>query len=373
MNTQFGEPLTRVDGKAKVTGAAKFSAEFAPANLAYGVLIQSTIASGRVSSIDVSAAKSAPGVITIVTRQNAPKFKPYPDQLTRKGAPGEARTPLENDAIHWSGQHLGVVVADTIERATHAASLVRIEYQSQKPMVWIEQADENSALHPEKFIGKENLQVKRGNVDAALATAAAKMDAVYSTPIENHNPIETYSTTAEWETPDKLLIHDSTRSIKQLQKVIANAFTLPLENVRIVSPFVGGAFGSKGFQWSHILLCVAAARETQRPVKITFARAQMFDSAGSRARTIQKFSIGADKSGKLVALRHATLTHSSPLAEYTEPCGNMSRMLYSCPTVDVSHRLLQLNLTTPCPMRAPGEAPGVFALECAIDQMAHKI
>src|SRR5207248_579793 len=148
---------------------------------------------------------------------------------------------------------------------------------------------------------------------------------------------------------------------KQLQKIIADAFTLPLVNVRIVSPFVGGAFGSKGFQWSHILLCAAAAREAKRSVKFTFTRPQMFDSAGSRARTIQKFSVGTDKSGKLLALRHATLTHSSPLAEYTEPCGNMSRMLYSCPNIDVSHRLLQLNLTTPCPMRAPGEAPGVGA------------
>lgn len=372
MNTQFGEPLTRVDGKLKVTGAAKYSAEFAPTNLVYGALIQSTIANGRVSKIDIAAAKSAPGVITIITHENAPKFKPYPDQVTRKGAPGEARTPLENDDVHWSGQHIGIVVADTFERAMHAASLVRVDYQNEKPIVWPEQADENTALHPEKFIGKENLQVKRGDVDAALATAAAKMDAVYSTPIENHNAIETYSTTAEWEAPDKLLVHDSTRSIKQLQKIIANAFTLPLESVRIVSPFVGGAFGSKGFQWSHILLCAAAAREVKRPVKVTFTRPQMFDSAGSRARTIQKFSVGTDKSGKLVALRHSTLTHSSPLAEYTEPCGNMSRMLYSCPNVDVSHRLLQLNLTTPCPMRAPGEAPGVFALECAIDEMANK-
>ena len=372
MNTQLGEPLTRVDGKVKVTGAAKFSAEFAPANLAHGALIQSTVAKGRVSKIDISAAKSAPGVITIITHENAPKFKPYPDQLTKKGAPGEARTPLENDDVHWSGQHLGVVVADSFERAMQAAMLVRVDYQTEKPIVWPEQADENSALRPEKFIGKENLQVKRGDVDAALATAAAKIDAVYSTPIENHNPIETYSTTAEWEAPDKLVLHDSTRSIKQLQKVIANAFTLPVENVRIISPFVGGAFGSKGFQWSHILLCAGAAREAKRPVKITFTRPQMFDSAGSRARTIQKFSVGADKIGKLVALRHSTLTHSSPVAEYTEPCGNMSRMLYSCPNVDVSHHLLQLNLTTPCPMRAPGEAPGVFALECAIDEMANK-
>jgi xanthine dehydrogenase YagR molybdenum-binding subunit len=169
-----------------------------------------------------------------------------------------------------------------------------------------------------------------------------------------------------------LLIHESTRGIKQLQKIVANAFGLPLENVRIVCKFVGGAFGSKAFQWSHTLLAAAASQLVQRPVKLTFARSQMFDSAGQRAHTDQHFSLGVDKVGKLVALRHATITHCSPVSEYTEPCGNMSRMLYSCPNVEVSHHLVRLNLTTPCPMRAPGEAPGVFALECALDELAHE-
>src|SRR5207249_6062631 len=140
----------------------------------------------------------------------------------------------------------------------------------------------------------------------------------------------------------------------------------------ILCPFIGGAFGSKGFQWSHTVLAAAAAKLVQRPVKLTFTRPQMFDSAGQRARTEQRFSIGADKNGKLMALRHATTTHCSPVSEYTEPCGNMSRMLYSCPNVEVSHRLVRLNLTTPCPMRAPGEAPGVFALESALDELANE-
>src|SRR5204863_1116560 len=235
-----------------------------------------------------------------------------------------------------------------------------------------ERAQQNS-LQPEKFIGRENLQVKRGDVDAALASAAARIDVTYTTPIENHNPIETYSTTAEWEAADRLLIHEATRGIKQLQKIVANAFSVALENVRIVCPFVGGAFGSKGFQWSHTLLAAAAAQLVQRPVKLTFTRSQMFDSAGQRARTEQRFSVGSDKDGKLVALRHATTTHCSPVSEYTEPCGNMSRMLYSCPNVEVSHQLVRLNLTTPCPMRAPGEAPGVYALECALDELAQNV
>jgi xanthine dehydrogenase YagR molybdenum-binding subunit len=374
MTATIGQPLTRVDGKLKVTGGARYSAEFARPGLSYAALIQSTIANGRVAKLDPSAAQSASGVIGILTRENAPRFKPYPDDMTKKGAPGESRVPLEDDQIHWVGQHLGVVVAESFEQAMHAASLVRVEYENAPPILTLpDERAQRSSLQPEKFIGRENLQVKRGDIDAALAKAAARIDVTYTTPIENHNPIETYSTTAEWEAADRLLIHESTRGIKQLQKIVANAFSVALENVHIVCPFVGGAFGSKGFQWSHTLLAAAAAKLVQRPVKLTFSRPQMFDSAGQRARTEQKFSMGTGQDGKLIALRHATTTHSSPISEYTEACGNMSRMLYSCPNIDVSHRLLKLNITTPCPMRAPGEAPGVFALECAIDEMAHKL
>ncbi|HEY4283563.1 MAG TPA: xanthine dehydrogenase family protein molybdopterin-binding subunit, partial [Chthoniobacterales bacterium] len=370
-STLIGSSLTRVDGPAKVTGTAKYAAEFDRPKLAYGWLIQSTISRGRLTDLDISTAKSAPGVIAVLTRENAPRFKPYPDNLTKKGAPGEQRTPLEDDNIHYDGQHLGVIMAESLEQARHAAWLVRANYEQATPMVsFSDPSAQQGASNPSAFVGREGLQAKRGDVDGALAGAAHKIEVVYSTPIENHNPIEPISTTAEWEAPDRLLIHESTRGIKQLQKIVANAFSLPRENVRIVCPFIGGAFGSKGFQWSQTLLAAAAAKLVGRPVKITFTRSQMFDSAGQRARTEQQFSVGADKSGKLVALRHVTTTHSSPITEYPEPCGNMTRMLYSCPNVDVSHRLVKLNLTSPCPMRAPGEAPGVYALECVIDEIA---
>jgi xanthine dehydrogenase YagR molybdenum-binding subunit len=367
--TIIGQPLTRLDGRAKVTGTATYAAEFQRPKLCYGALIQSTIGNGTVASIDLSAAKAAPGVIGILTRENAPRFKPYPDNLTKNGAPGESRVPLQDDNVYWVGQHLGMIVAETFEQAAHAASLVRVQYEDKPPLVSL--ADANP-VQPEKFIGREKLQAKRGDVNEALANSVHKIDVVYSTPIENHNPIETTSTTAEWEAPDRLLVHESTRGIKQLQKIVSNAFGLPPENVRIVCKFVGGAFGSKGFQWSHTLLTASAAQLVRRPVKLTFARSQMFDSAGQRAYTEQRFSLGADNAGKLLALRHATTTHCSPVSEYTEPCGNMSRMLYSCQNVEVSHQLVRLNLTTPCPMRAPGEAPGVFALECALDELAAK-
>src|SRR5205809_1500057 len=249
--TPIGKSLTRVDGRLKVTGAATYAAEFPRPKLAYGVLIQSAIANGRVIKIDISAAKSAVGVVGIVTRENAPRFKPYPDDLTKKGAPGENRMPLQDDEVHYAGQHLGLVVAETFEQATYAASLVRVTYQAQSPIVDLpDQRAANTATTPEKFIGREDLQVKRGDFDGALAGAAHKIDATYSTPIENHNPIETYSSTAEWEATDRLLVHECTRGSKQLQRILSTCFGLPVENIRIICPFMGGAFGSKAFQWS---------------------------------------------------------------------------------------------------------------------------
>ncbi|MEY2492496.1 MAG: xanthine dehydrogenase YagR molybdenum-binding subunit [Verrucomicrobiota bacterium] len=370
----IAQPISRVDGKLKVTGTARYAAEFTLPNLVYGQLIQSTIANGRVVSIDSAAAKSAPGVVGILTRENAPRFKPYSEQLTKKGGPGESRVPLQDDEVHWVGQHLGVIVADTFENAQQAASLVRVQYAAAPPLLAMDSsAAEKESWLPEYVFGREKLQNSRGDVESALGSASAQIDATYTTPIENHNPIETYSTLAMWEAPDRLLIHEATRGIKQLQKIVANAFSLPVEHVRIISPFVGGAFGSKGFQWSHTLLTAAAARLVNRPVKLTFARPQMFDSAGQRAHTSQALSLAANHDAKLVVLRHATITHCSPVSEYAESCGLTSRMLYSCPNVQVSHRLVRLNLTTPCPMRAPGEAPGVFALECAMDELAQKL
>src|SRR5437588_10220692 len=192
------QPISRVEGKFKVTGVAKYAAEFTRPDLVYGQLIQSAIANGRVVSMDTSAAKSAPGIISILTRENAPRFKPYPDQLTKAGVPGESRVPLQDDEIHYAGQHLGVVVAESFEQATYAVSLVRVTYQTQPPVVTLDdERVQNNATFPEKFAGREALQVKRGDVDAALATAAHKIDVVYSTPIGNHNPNAQYRTTGE--------------------------------------------------------------------------------------------------------------------------------------------------------------------------------
>src|SRR5438874_1176893 len=192
--TLIGQPLARVDGRLKVTGRATYAAEFARPKLTYGALIQSTIANGRVEKMDISAAKSAPGVIAILTRENAPRFKPYPDSLSKAGVPGESRVPLQDDEIHYAGQHLGVVVAESFEQATYAVSLVRVTYQTQPPVVTLnDERVQKNATFPEKFAGREALQDKRGDVDAGVVSAAHKMDVVYTTQIVNHNTIDTLS------------------------------------------------------------------------------------------------------------------------------------------------------------------------------------
>ena len=369
----FGTPLDRVDGRLKVTGQARYTAEFHPPGMTYGALVQSTIPCGRIIGIDTAAATALPGVLGILTHTNMPRIKPPPRDMIAEGKPGDENAPMQDDCVLWVGQHVAVVIARTLEIARHAASLVRVRYEEAAPKLLAEE-EAAHAETPKKWAGREELQVRRGDAAAALAAAGTTtITATYETPVQNHNPIETYCTTAEWPAADQLLVHDTTRWVIGVQQLLANAFSLVEGNVRVLSPFLGGHFGSKGFTWHHIFLAAAAARLVGQPVRLEFTRREMFTTAGRRSRTVQEFALGADDAGHLTVLRHATLTASSPTSEYTEPCGNMSRDLYACPNIEVTHRLARLNLPTPCPMRAPGEMPGVFALECAVDELAWKL
>jgi xanthine dehydrogenase YagR molybdenum-binding subunit len=370
----LGTPHQRVDGKLKVTGTAFYAADFKADRMAWACLIQSTIASGTVVEMDQSDAERAPGVIAILTRRNAPKWHPLPEELTANGRPGETRLPFQDDKVYYQGQHLGAVVAETFEQAREAAALVRIRYEPGELRTdLLGLADQ--AIEPHLFGGTVKLQDKRGDVDWVWANMPQNrlVNETYSTPIENHNPIEPGAVLAVWDGADHLTLHLSTRGIDLTQTVVASAFGLPLANVRIICPFIGGAFGSKAFTWSYFLVAAAAAQVANRPVRLVLSRPQMFDSMGQRARTIQTIGLAADENGKLAALKHSTLTHSSMVYQYTEPCGRLTRSAYSCPNVQIDHRLVQLDFTTPCPMRAPGEAPGFFALESAIDELAVKL
>jgi len=370
----LGTPRHRVDGKLKVTGIALYASDFKVDRLAHACLIQSTIASGTVIEIDQSEAERAPGVIAVLTRRNAPKLQALPEELSANGTPGESRLPFQDDQVYFQGQHLGAVIAETFEQAREAAALVRIRYQPGELRTdLLGLADQ--AIEPRMFGGRIKLQDKRGDVDWVWANMpqVRLVNETYSTPIENHNPIEPGAALAAWDENDHLTLHVSTRGVDLTQKVVASAFGLPIENVRIVCPFIGGHFGSKGFSWSYFLVAAAAARIANRPVRLVLSRPQMFDSMGQRARTVQTIGLAADENGKLAALKHSTLTHSSMIYEYTEPCGNLTRLMYACPNVQINHHLVHLNYTTPCPMRAPGEAAGTFALESAMDELAVKL
>jgi xanthine dehydrogenase YagR molybdenum-binding subunit len=372
MNEIIGKPIDRVDGRLKVTGGARYAAEFQLPNMAHGYCVQSTIAKGRIRSIDTKMAEAAPGVLAVITYKNAAKLKKDEEGGSiQDGKLGEKNLlPLQDDIIHYDGQHIGVVVADTFEHARDAASLIKVDYTSDKPVVEIEQALPQAFLAEESFGRK--LQVKRGDPDTAFQSAEVKVDQTYVTPVYHHNPMEPHATIADWK-GDELTLYDATQWVQGTRNAVAKMLGVPSKNVRVVSLFVGGGFGCKGFLWAHPVVAAMASQRVGRPVKVVLSRQQMFTSNGHRGRTIQQIALGAKKDGKLTSVRHLTTTQTSFVDEFPEPCGLATRILYACPNLEIAHKLVRLNTGTPTPTRAPGEAPGTFAIESAMDELAYKL
>lgn len=371
----LGKPLDRVEGRLKVTGGATYAAEFRVENIAHAVLLQSTIARGRIRDIDTRQAERTPGVLAVITHKNVPRFAKPGDISATVSAPGENRLPLQDDQVHHAGQHIGVIVAETLEQAEHAARLVRVEYDEQKPATRIEQEMER-AEQPKLFFGFEELQIKRGDANSGLGSSTVKVEQPYTTPVEHHNPMEPHATVAVWEGDGanaRLTLYDATQAVIGSQKVFASMLGLPEERVRIITKFVGGGFGCKGLVWFHPALAAIASRQVKRPVKLVLTRQQMFTSNGHRGRTVQRFTVGAASDGKLAAIRHINTTHTSHIGDFMEPSGLTTRLLYACPNLEVVHNVVRLNLGTPTPMRAPGESPGTFAMESALDELAYEL
>jgi xanthine dehydrogenase YagR molybdenum-binding subunit len=374
--TAVGTPIERVDGRQKVTGTARYAAEFRHPRMAYGFLVQSTVASGTLAAIDSAAARRAPGVIAILTHENAPKLKKAESGPKAKpletGKLGEDRLPFSDGVIHYAGQHVALVVAETPEQARYAASKLRVRYREETPVLEVAAAAAQ-ATYPKQAFGQE-LQHHRGDVDAALREGGiVRVQATYSTPVETNNPMEPSATVARWD-GDRLTVADATQAVIGTRAVLAQAFGIPRENVRVLCPFTGGGFGCKGFQWPHTLLAAMAARVVRRPVQLPLTRQQMFTSVGHRPPTIQAMTLGARADGTLVAIRHDTLQPTSPTTEFIESCGlTTSKILYACANVETPHRLVQLNIGPPTPMRAPGDCPGTFALESAMDELAYAL
>jgi xanthine dehydrogenase YagR molybdenum-binding subunit len=364
-----GQPINRVDGRLKVTGGARFAVEWPLDHLAYAVLVSSTIANGRIKSFDLSAAQKVPGVLYIMTHENAPKLKPVMTNPAEGDAAGR-RVPLQSPVVYYAGQYIAMVIADKLEQAQRAAELVRVNYEEQPPAINMNR-ERDKARKPKQVAGKA-ADVTRGDVDAGLAAAEVKVEETYYTPTEHHNPMEPHATTAVWE-GDKLTVYDATQYTYGVRHAMAVTFGVPEENVRCVCKFTGGGFGCKGTVWAHVALAAAAARQAQRPVRLATMRKQMFSNMGHRSETEQKVTLGAKHDGKLTVIIHEGLSHTSTYDEFVEPFTKPTNMMYACDNFKASQRLVPLNVGTPTYMRAPGETSGMFALESALDELAYKL
>ncbi|MFL5255548.1 MAG: xanthine dehydrogenase family protein molybdopterin-binding subunit [Rhodopila sp.] len=361
-----GRPIDRVDGHLKVTGAAKYAAEFRVPNVVHAVLVQSTIAAGTITGFDLKEAEGMPGVLAIITPENAGKLS-SPDKV-QQAVPGPL---LQNKDILYNGQHVAVVVAEHLEQAQAAASRVRVTYANGEAATSMD-ALLGQAYPPKRFRnGARPPDSKRGDLDAAFDSGAVKLDTTYVTPIEHHNAMEPHATIASWN-GDRLTVWTATQGISGAQAALAGQFGIDKSDVRILCPYLGGGFGSKGNTWPPATLAALAARTVKRPVKLVVTRAQMYTSNGYRPRTVQKLKLAADGDGRLLTMRHDGFSSMSQpsLGEFCEPVALATEMLYACPNVAVTHRLVALNAPLPTYMRAPGEASGVFALESAMDEMA---
>ncbi len=367
-----GQPLDRVDGRLKVTGGAKYSADMPVADLVYAALIMSTIARGTITGVDTKAAEAVPGVLKVITPANALRLPSPPSSPGGKAARPQERNlqVFQDPNVLYQNQPVGVVVADTWERAAYAASLVKFQYDEKTPRTDMSRQKENS-YRPDKA-NQDPTDSKRGDLGAGMEQASAKVIETYTTPVENHNPMEPHATLSVWN-GDQLTVYDATQGVFGTRKVLAKTFGLPVDSVRVVSHFLGGGFGCKGSAWSHVVISALAAKQVGRPVKLVLERGQMYGPVGYRSRTEQHLKLGAASGGALTAVGHNVHSQTSTFDEFVEPSAAVTRMLYDSTTAETSHRLVRLDVGTPTYMRAPGESTGTFALESAMDELAYAI
>ncbi|MFB9708714.1 xanthine dehydrogenase family protein molybdopterin-binding subunit [Streptosporangium sandarakinum] len=354
-----GAALERVEGVEKVTGLARYAYENFPDDLAYAVPVQATVARGTVLAADVDAVVRLPGVIAAIWHGNAPRLAP---------ADNAELAVLQSDRVAYRGQYVAVVVAETLQCAQEAARLLRIDYDAEPHDVEL-RADHPEMYRPDRVNAGYPADTELGDPDAALAAAPVLVDATYRTPAEHNNPMEPHATVAVWS-GDGLTLHDSTQGVSALRETIAPLFGMPPDNVRVISPHVGGGFGSKGAALPPVVLAALAAKHTGRPVKLAVTRQQMFAVTGYRTPTIQRVRLGADTDGRLTVIVHEAFEQSSRLREFAEQTTTPTRVMYAAPDRRTAHRLVRLDVPTPAWMRAPGEAPGMFALESAMDELA---
>jgi xanthine dehydrogenase YagR molybdenum-binding subunit len=367
----IGDPVNRLDGRLKVTGGARYSAEWPIEGLVYGAVVQSTIARGTITSIDTRAAARAPGVLAVLTADNAPRL-PQAGRAGVNPPAGRVLSLLQSKEIRYNGEPIALVVAQSFEQATYAASLVRAAYRTEPAAIDMRKELPSAQPYTQKILGQFEPASHRGNTADALQRADTVLDATYSTPLETHNAMEPHATIAQWD-GDRLTLHDATQYVYGVKRFVAKTLGIAEDRVRVVSKFVGGAFGSKGSAWSHVVLAAMAARHVSRPVKVVLTRRQMFGPVGARPYTVQHLRVGARSDGSITAIEQEVASSTSTFEDWVESSTLQTRVLYDVPNVDTSQRLVRLNLGTPTFNRGPGESSGTFGLESALDELAEKL
>ena len=364
MGSSVGQPLSRRDGFQKVTGTATFAADNHPAGMLHAVVATATIARGRVTHLDVAAARAHPGVVEVLTPANRPPLARDPDEkLLPFGFRIEV---LQDDRVRYAGQPIALVVAETLEAATEGAALLAPRYAAEPARVTME----TGAPYAPQAVGIGGpARVAHGDVEAGLAAAAQRITAEIDTPPQYHNAMEPHALVAEWQ-GDRLTLDMPNQALVMARGTIAGFFGVPPENVLLRSPFLGGGFGSKAIVNGPQILGILAARMLGRPVKLALTRAQMFGPVGHRGQTRQTLRMGMDAEGRLTALHHHAVAATSSFDDFIEPAAAASRPLYESPAILTTHSAVRMDIGTPGPMRAPGEASGSAALEVALDVAA---
>jgi xanthine dehydrogenase YagR molybdenum-binding subunit len=354
-----GTPMTRIEGREKVTGLARYAFEHELEGMAYAWVVQATVAKGSVRSIDSDAALAVPGAIAVLWHENAPRVASDDDLELAV---------LQRPDIGYRGQIVAVAIAETLEAAREAAGAVRVDYDAE-PHDVILRVDHPALYKPDHVNPSYETDTEQGDVEGAVASAAVVVDETYTTPAQHNNPMEPHATVAAWQDGD-LLLYESSQGAPNARNIVANVFGLPPERVRVVAPHVGGGFGAKVTPKPTAIAAALAAAAVERPVKLAATRQQMFAITGYRTPTVQRLRLAAEPDGRLTAISHEAFEQSSTLREFAEQTAVATRKMYAAPNRRTRHRLVRLDVPTPTWMRAPGETPGMYALECAMDELA---
>ncbi|MCX4703258.1 xanthine dehydrogenase family protein molybdopterin-binding subunit [Streptomyces sp. NBC_01373] len=356
-----GAPLSRVDGRLKVTGKAQYAADFDPDGVVHAVVVDSTVALGRITGIDARAAEAQPGVLTVISHLNAPTLE-YRDNPGGYNPPGRRLRAFQDDQILFHGQPVAVVVATTLEVAQHAADLVEVEYELRKPTT--DMSGSPAGGTPQNYA--------RGDAAAALDSAAVRMDMTYGLARNHHNAMEPHATVARWD-GDRLTVWDKTQWVQGTRNELAAVFGIPQDSVRVISPFVGGAFGNASRVWPQTTIAAVAARETGRPVKLALTREQLYFHVGYRPTYEYRVRVGSDRRGRVTGMIHDLRSETSRYETHGEPILSLGQMLYDTPNVRMTHRSVPLDVNTPTWMRGPGYATASYAVESAMDELAYEV